>query len=179
MKSFFFNSVIIACALLLVACSESEYNAESNAPVKSVPVTVDNREPGRVKPGLSITLAEPQQQIPVGATAEINLSLTTGLTEGVLTVQLALPDQLALVEGQLRQEFDLATGRPEIQLFVRAEQEGKHYVPVMAELDRGQYRGRALSAIIWAGDAAELKARAALLKGDETGIVELPAEERH
>lgn len=167
--------ICFAAALVLAACSDTT----TKTVVKSTPVTLPQSAPVRGKPGLDISLLQPQQWIPEALPASIDLSLRSSLPAGALELGITLPAALELMEGELQQRFELSGGHLPLELRVYANRPGKHYITLQAHhLQTGEQR--LFNAVVWVGEDLEsLKKRAAgAAKGEEpAGVRELPAQE--
>lgn len=177
MKKMLVHIAVVAAALVLIACKDPATEVGQGV-VRSTPVQPETPAPGRGKPGLDISLLQPQQLIPEARPASIDLSLRSSLPAGELEVSITLPAALELMAGDLQQRLKLPNGKLPLELTVYANRPGKHYIKLHARhLESGGQR--IFNAIVWAGEDLEsLKKRAAgAAKGDDSGVRELPAQE--
>ena len=169
--------LVVVTALVLTGCGEDTTTVKQPV-VKATPVQTEKATPQPGKPGLDVSLLQPQQLIPDAQPARIDLSLRSSVPDGALEVTMALPEGMQLIQGDLQQRFTLPASELSIELTVYADRPGKHYIKLNTRhLETDEHR--IFNAIVWAGDDLELlkKSAESPAKGEATGVRELPAQE--
>lgn len=172
---------VVLMAIFAVACSDSKDTKQEPLGMTSPKVADKSKASAIGKPSLGVLLEKPQQQIPVGLAAPIDLTLSSSLRPGQISVVVRLGDGLRLSEGALRYQIQTGDAKLPLSVSVIADEPGKYYVDVAVTDETGTeaISHKALSAIVWAGAKPERKAAAEKMDSGE-GRVVLPAvESRH
>jgi hypothetical protein len=93
------------------------------------------------KPGAPINISYDSQHVQINETADINISLSTTVRSGTMSVSLTLDDKLTL-ESDTKSEITFQV-TPEqkiypIQLKVSAKEDGLYYIRLLTKIDKGQ-----------------------------------------
>jgi|GEM_PF-5997071 len=180
MKSIYFYPRLLALVIALAACTDAGSASKAQV-VKATPVTVaqSSHKQGQGKPALDISLVQPQQLIPEGQPASVDLSLRSSMPAGTVAVTLALPDTLSnSANADLQYQFTLPAGVLPLNLTLYSQVPGKHYIQLHAHhLETSEQR--LFNAIVWVGEepGSLKKSTMGVSEAPASGVQELPARE--
>lgn len=182
-KLMFFSLLLLT---LLMGCNRSAPESSASIPETGVPITKEKRTEAQVtgKPGAPVSLKNQQPiYIDTPGVIDLNLLLATAKQNGIMQVDIVAGEGIELHSTQLHFEFALVRdGIYELPLQVAIAAEGRYYINLQVSILNGDEReNRAITAIVQVGvPAARLdkpRLAPAATAGDESGVIELPAQE--
>jgi len=122
---------IILASTLLMSVSAMAMTSKVKEPSKKVYSVLEGTTVNQIaKPGIAVDLSYKSEHVAVGETSDINITLHTGIKEGILKVNIkALEDDLSGMEEQ-NLEFDLTKGENSFPINLQASSslDGIHYI---------------------------------------------------
>lgn len=143
----FGSMTILGSSLLLTACAGSVTDSEMTSQTEAASSQTHNDHYATVKPGAAITLSsEIDGTLSVGTYTDIELTLTSGHSAGTLQATAKGTPGLDVLQSNSSLNHDMSTGRAVWRVAVRPQNDGKHYLNIMA--------------ITFGGDVQDERARA-------------------
>jgi len=120
------------------------------------------------KPGAPIDMTYKSEKVDVNQTADINITLSTSVQYGTMSVSLKIDDKLTQeTEVQENLTFDIQPNKKtfEIHLKVRGEEEGLYYIRLLCKNDKSSSsRMRAFAVPVYIGEDPKPKSKGILMK---------------
>lgn len=167
-------------AVLMIGCAgttdTSLSEVESNAPGQSQIATI--------KPGAALDfIAHIDGELQVGAYSDVEIVISSGYDAGTLTARASGTDGLAILGSSAALNHDLADGQAVWRVSVQPDDDGLHYLTVMATvsgLSTGEPQARAFSFAIDPGtksDPRKTTNKALIIQSGDQSLAILDAEE--
>lgn len=128
----------LAIATLLTQVGAMAMTSKIKSETKTVyEVLEGDSQSTYMKPGLAVNLTYTSEHVDVGEVSDVNISITTQLSEGVLKVNLKSLEEGIMDVEEKNLEFKLSKGENvfPINLQLSSENEGKYYLTVFISLE--------------------------------------------
>lgn len=182
-KLMFFSLLLLT---LLLGCNRSAPESSASISESGAPIAKEKSTAAqfRGKPGAPVSLKNQQPiYIDTPGVIDLNLLLATAKQNGIMQVDIVAGEGIELHSTQLHFEFALVRdGIYELPLRVAIAAEGRYYINLQVRILNGDEReNRAITAIVQVGVPAarsdKPRLAPAATAGDESGVIELPAQE--